>query len=115
MSDLIDRQQALDAIRNAEIRFELKSRIDFTQYKEEIQQIINHIIDAQEKALNAITAAAQEESKGLLFAFGDDGKMKFYDPTYDITIHCTTKEDQREVVKGLMALAHVMAEDQEKK
>ena len=33
--------------------------------------------------------------------FGDDGKARAYDDTYDIIIHCESKEEQETVVKHL--------------
>lgn len=33
--------------------------------------------------------------------FGEDGKASLYDDTYDITIHCESKEEQEKVEKVL--------------
>ena len=37
----------------------------------------------------------------ILLTIGEDGKASLYDDTYDITIHCESKEEQEEVRKLL--------------
>ena len=55
--DLISRQQAIDATQNATFSFTIKSDIDFANYRKEIQEIFNNVLDAQEKALNELPSA----------------------------------------------------------
>ena len=45
---------AIDAIRHTEINFSVKSEIDFTKHKREVQEIINNILDAQEMMLKQL-------------------------------------------------------------
>ena len=40
-------------------------------------------------------------SDEILLTIGEDGKTSLYDDTYDITIHCESKEEQEEVRKLL--------------
>lgn len=40
-------------------------------------------------------------SDGMAIIIGDDGKARAYDDTYDITIHCESKEEQEEVKRIL--------------
>ena len=40
-------------------------------------------------------------SDGIMLTIGDDGEATLYDDTYDITIHCESKEEQDEVRKAL--------------
>lgn len=64
MSNLIERQDAIDAIRSAPFSFTIKSDIDFANYREEIQEIFNNILDAQEKALNELPSAQPQSTMG---------------------------------------------------
>ena len=41
-------------------------------------------------------------SDGMMVIIDDDGKARAYDDTYDITIHCESKEEQDEVKRRLM-------------
>ena len=43
-------------------------------------------------------------SDGIKVLIGDDGVARMYDDTYDITIHCESKQEQDEVVKKLQSL-----------
>lgn len=43
-----------NAIRHAEVNFSVKSEIDFTKHKREVHEIIDNILDAQEKALKEL-------------------------------------------------------------
>lgn len=43
-------------------------------------------------------------SDGLMLSIGDDGTAKVYDDTYDITIHCESREEQEEVRKALESI-----------
>ena len=45
-------------------------------------------------------------SDGMTIIIGDDGKARAYDDTYDITIHCESKEEQDEVKRRLMSEPH---------
>ena len=36
-------------------------------------------------------------SDGIMLTIGDDGEATLYDDTYDITIHCESKEEQDEI------------------
>lgn len=38
---------------------------------------------------------------GIMLTIGDDGEATLYDDTYDITIHCESKEEQDEVRNAL--------------
>lgn len=40
-------------------------------------------------------------SDGIMLSIGDDGIAREYDDTYDITIHCESREEQEEVRKTL--------------
>ena len=40
-------------------------------------------------------------SDEMMFMIGDDGKATFYDDTYDITIHCESKEEQDDALRLL--------------
>ena len=40
-------------------------------------------------------------SDEIMLTIGEDGKASLYDDTYDITIHCESKEEQEEVRKLL--------------
>ncbi|WP_283682706.1 DUF551 domain-containing protein [Parablautia sp. Marseille-Q6255] len=39
------------------------------------------------------------EEKSILCTVGEDGVLSEYDDTYDVVIHCTSKEDQEQTVK----------------
>ena len=45
-------------------------------------------------------------SDGIMLTIGDDGEATLYDDTYDITIHCESKEEQDEVRKALENMPH---------
>ena len=45
-------------------------------------------------------------SDGIMITIGDDGEATLYDDTYDITIHCESKEEQDEVRKALKNIPH---------
>ena len=45
-------------------------------------------------------------SDGIMLTIGDDGEATLYDDTYDITIHCESKEEQDEVRKALKNIPH---------
>ena len=45
-------------------------------------------------------------SDGIMITIGDDGEATLYDDTYDITIHCESKEEQDEVRKALENIPH---------
>ena len=45
-------------------------------------------------------------SDGIMITIGDDGEATLYDDTYDITIHCESKEEQDEVWKVLQNVPH---------
>ena len=42
----------------------------------------------------------------ILLTIGEDGKASLYDDTYDITIHCESKEEQDEVKRVLQNVPH---------
>lgn len=58
MDDLISRQEAIDAINDVELNFNVVSSTDFTKLKREVQEIIDHILEAQTKALKEIDAVS---------------------------------------------------------
>lgn len=39
------------------------------------------------------------EEKSILCTVGEDGVLSEYDDTYDVVIHCTSKDDQKQTVK----------------
>lgn len=43
-------------------------------------------------------------SDGLMLSIGDDGIARAYDDTYDITIHCESREEQEEARKALESI-----------
>ena len=45
-------------------------------------------------------------SDGIMITIGDDGEATLYDDTYDITIHCESKEEQDEVKRVLQNIPH---------
>ena len=78
MSDLIDRQAAIDTIRNATCSFTIKSDINFGNYRKEIQEIFNHVRDAQDRALNELPSAEPERKKGKWIEYiPEHGKCPF--------------------------------------
>ena len=42
----------------------------------------------------------------IMLTIGEDGTASLYDDTYDITIHCETKEEQDEVKRVLQNVPH---------
>ena len=42
----------------------------------------------------------------IMLTIGEDGKASLYDDTYDITIHCESKEEQDEVKRVLENIPH---------
>jgi hypothetical protein len=40
-------------------------------------------------------------SDGIMLSIGEDGIAREYDDTYDITIHCESREEQEEAIKCL--------------
>lgn len=42
------------------------------------------------------------ENKEILLALGEDGIVRKYDNTYDVTIHCESKEDQEKLMSSLV-------------
>jgi hypothetical protein len=52
--DLISRTDAIKAIREAEINFNVISDINFSKHKREIQEIVNNILSAQIKAISEL-------------------------------------------------------------
>lgn len=45
-------------------------------------------------------------SDGIMLTIGDDGEATLYDDTYDIVIHCESKEEQDEVRRALENIPH---------
>ncbi len=43
-------------------------------------------------------------SDGIMLSIGNDGVARAYDDTYDITIHCESREEQEEVRKTLESI-----------
>ena len=53
-------------------------------------------------------------SDGMLLQIRDDGTAELYDDTYDITIHCTSQEEQdatRVLLKRAGAIPHWVSQD----
>lgn len=40
-------------------------------------------------------------SDGIMLSIGEDGIAREYDDTYDITIHCESREEQAEAIRAL--------------
>lgn len=57
MNDSINRREAIDAIKHVEVHFTIKSTVDFSSHKKAVHEIIDHILDAQEKALSKLPSA----------------------------------------------------------
>ena len=49
----------------------------------------------------------------IMLTIGEDGKATLYDGTYDITIHCESKEEQDEVKRVLENIPHWIPVDLE--
>ena len=49
----------------------------------------------------------------IMLTIGEDGKASLYDDTYDITIHCESKEEQDEVKRVLENIPHWIPVDLE--
>ena len=60
MNDLISRQAAIDSTQNVTLSFKIKSDINFENYRKEIQEILDNVLDAQKKALNGLPSAQTE-------------------------------------------------------
>lgn len=52
--DAISRQEAIYAINHAGVNFNVKSKFDLSVLSKEIREIVCHIVDAQEEALNEL-------------------------------------------------------------
>ena len=52
----------IKAIRHAEVNFSVRSEIDFTRHKREVQEIIDNVLDAQEKALSELPSVTPEKT-----------------------------------------------------
>ena len=53
-------------------------------------------------------------SDGMLLQIRDDGRAELYDDTYDITIHCSSQEEQdavRVLLKRAGAIPHWVSQD----
>lgn len=75
--DAISREDVIDKIRHAEIDFTITSSIDFSEYKREIQEIVDHIVEAQINAINQLPSVtpSRRKGKGELYE-GEFGKME---------------------------------------
>lgn len=63
MIECISKEQAIEAL-DVELNFSLKSSIDFSQYKKEVQEILDNILQAQEKAIRALPSFKVDGGKG---------------------------------------------------
>lgn len=63
-NDCISRAEAINAISHAEVNFTVTSMIDFADYKREIQEIVDHIVEAQVKALNDLPSVSPQQKVG---------------------------------------------------
>ena len=61
--DAISREAVINEIQHAEINFTITSKVDFSEYKKEIQEIIDHIVEAQINAVNELPSV-QPSRKG---------------------------------------------------
>ena len=57
VGDTISRQAAIDVIKHVEVHFTVKSTVDFSAHKKAVHKIIDHILEAQEKALGELPSA----------------------------------------------------------
>ena len=83
MSDLIDREEAMNAIKTSKVSFFLKSHSGLPKFLKEIKIIHQNILNAQEKAINDLPSAQQwipcserlpEKEKPVLICL-DDGTI----------------------------------------
>ena len=63
MSELIDKQTVIEAIKTANVNFNITSTIDFSNYKKEIQEIVNNIISAQIKAIESLEVLKEDSEE----------------------------------------------------
>lgn len=71
---------AIKAVRHAEVNFSVQSEIDFTKHKREVQEIIDNILDAQEKALRELPLVTPQRPTGHWIEPRNDDGMS--DPIY---------------------------------
>lgn len=70
-------------------------------------QITQKAFDALELAIKTLEREAEDQAgsgrqkDGIQFILREDGTAEAYDDTYDITIHCTSEDEQREVLKKI--------------
>ena len=57
----VSKEQVIEAIKTVKINFRIESTIDLSKYQKEIQEIINHILRAQFKAVNELFEGRQDE------------------------------------------------------
>lgn len=50
-------------------------------------------------------------TEGIQMVMNDDGAFEKYDDTWDITIHCTSEEEQREVIEKINARYWIPADN----
>ena len=69
--DYISRQSAIYAISHAQVNFDVESEIDFTKHKREVHEIVDGVLDAQEKALKDLPSVQPElNCKSCVFRTG---------------------------------------------
>lgn len=70
-------------------------------------QITQKAFDALELAIKTLEREAEDQAgsgrqiDGIQFILREDGTAEAYDDTYDITIHCTSEDEQREILKKI--------------
>ena len=75
---------AIKAVRHAEVNFSVQSEIDFTKHKREVHEIINNILDAQEKALRELLPVTPRRPTGQWIWIDDEKYSNF--PYYGCSI-----------------------------
>ena len=70
-------------------------------------KITQKAFDALELAIKTLEREAEDQAgsgrqkDGNQFILREDGTAEAYDDTYDITIHCTSEDEQREILKKI--------------
>lgn len=63
MSELISREEAIDAVKNVRLEIVISGRRGFTRFNKELQEVVNHLLEAQEKALKELKPKEFEEKQ----------------------------------------------------
>lgn len=90
VGDTISRQQAIDAI-----------SCDITITGRRNTEIVSATIASFVDRIKALPPAMSDV---IMLSIGNDGIARAYDDTYDITVHCESREEQEEVRKALESI-----------